>query len=107
VFRPICTHPDLTLASNQGQIGSAKYALLQDKDIPYADEQSNRTDLIHELKLLAWGKFFLGTFFERAHTLGVSPIPGMSIVKNASKAHLTWLRRNTLECRWRICRYTS
>lgn len=62
------------LKMQQGRLGSSNLAIFQLKD--YVTELVNESDLTCELKLLAWGKFFLDSFIKRAKKFDANNIPG-------------------------------
>ncbi|KAF8488458.1 kinase-like domain-containing protein, partial [Gautieria morchelliformis] len=64
-----------------GHIGGKEYAIFQDKDIGGITESTNQRDLCNELHLLAWGQYFLDSFFERARKYGAKNIPGLCLVE--------------------------
>jgi hypothetical protein len=69
---------DFSLISNkQGCISGKNFAVLQTKNLSGVTERLNETDLTCELKLLAWGQFFLDSFIRCAKQYGVKDIPGV------------------------------
>ncbi|KAF8517115.1 kinase-like domain-containing protein, partial [Gautieria morchelliformis] len=58
-----------------GCIGGKEYAIFQDKNIGGIMGSTNQCDLHNELHLLAWGQYFLDSFFERARKYGAKNIP--------------------------------
>ncbi|KAF8495824.1 hypothetical protein JB92DRAFT_3146908 [Gautieria morchelliformis] len=70
----------------QGRIGGKEYAIFQDKNIGGITESTNQRDLHNELHLLAWGQYFLDSFFERVRKYSAKNIP--DIKWNADDAFL-------------------
>ncbi|KAF8488989.1 hypothetical protein JB92DRAFT_3100950 [Gautieria morchelliformis] len=60
-----------------GRAASNSFAVLQSKNLKGDTEYLNKYDLKCELKLLAWGKFFLNSFIRRAQQYGAKNNPEM------------------------------
>ncbi|KAF8498424.1 kinase-like domain-containing protein, partial [Gautieria morchelliformis] len=60
-----------------GRVASNSFAVLQSKNLIGDTEYLNKYDLKCELKLLAWGNFFLDSFIRRAQQYGAKNIPEM------------------------------